>query len=182
MKKQSMFAYVMRLSLTLLVITAVVAAALAGVNAVTKPVIEALKEQKTQKAIEEVLPGGGEAMEFADDTGMVKAVYGSETGYAVLVEPSGFGGAISMMVGVDKAGNVLGISVISHTETASLGAVAGEKTGKGEAFRNQYVGLSGSLAVTADGGSIDSITGATITSRAVTAGVNAALACAANLG
>ena len=182
MKKQSLFAYVMRLSLTLLVITAVVAAALAGVNAVTKPVIAALREQKTQQAIEAVLPGGGEAMAFTDDTGMVKAVYGSETGYAVLVEPSGFGGAISMMVGVDKAGNVLGVSIISHTETASLGAVAGEKTSKGEAFRNQYVGQSGTLAVTADGGSIDSITGATITSRAVTAGVNAALACAANLG
>ncbi len=182
MKKQSMFGYVMRLSLTLLVITAVVAAALAGVNAVTKPIIAALKEQKTQQAIEAVLPGGGEAMAFTDDTGMVKAVYGSDAGYAVLVEPSGFGGTISMMVGVDKAGNVLGVSIISHTETASLGAVAAEKTSKGEAFRSQYVGQSGSLAVTADGGSIDSITGATITSRAVTVGVNAALACAANLG
>ena len=55
MKKQSMFAYVMRLSLTLLVITAVVAAALAGVNAVTKPVIEALKEQKTQMNLSQSL-------------------------------------------------------------------------------------------------------------------------------
>ena len=182
MKKQSVLAYVLRLSLTLLVITAVVAAALAGVNSVTKPIIQALKAQKTQQAIEAVLPGGGEAMAFTDDTGMVKAVYGSDAGYAVLVEPSGFGGTISMMVGVDKAGNVLGVSIISHGETASLGAVAAEKTSKGEAFRSQYVGQSGSLAVTADGGSIDSITGATITSRAVTVGVNAAIACAANLG
>ena len=182
MKKQSVLAYVLRMSLTLLVITAVVAAALAGVNSVTKPIIQALKAQKTQQAIEAVLPGGGEAMAFTDDTGMVKAVYGSDAGYAVLVEPSGFGGTISMMVGVDKAGNVLGVSIISHGETASLGAVAAEKTSKGEAFRSQYVGQSGSLAVTADGGSIDSITGATITSRAVTVGVNAAIACAANLG
>lgn len=182
MRKESLFAYILRLTLTLLVITALVALALAGVNAITSPVIAQLKAQKTQAAIEAVLPGGGEEVAFTDDSGMVKTVYASDTGYAVLVEPSGFAGVISMMVGVDKAGNVLGVSIISHAETASLGAVAAEKTSKGEAFRGQYVGQSGTLAVTADGGTIDSITGATITSRAVTAGVNAAIACAAQLG
>lgn len=182
MKKQSVLVYILRLSLTLLVITGLVAVALAGVNAITKPVIEERKAEKTQAAIQAVLPGGGKEVSFIDETGMVKAVYASDMGYAVLVESNGFGGTISMMVGVDKAGTVLGVSIISHSETASLGAVAAEKTSKGEAFRGQYIGQTGTLAVTADGGSIDSITGATITSRAVTRGVNAAIACAANLG
>ena len=48
----------------------------------------------------------------------------SENGYAVEVNPVGFDGAVTMMVGIDTQGNVLGISVVSHTETAGLGAVA----------------------------------------------------------
>ncbi len=174
--------YIARLALTLLIITAVVAAALAGVNAVTAPVIASLTAQKTQQAIEAVLPGGGEAVEsFADETGLVKAVYASQSGYAIQVAPSGFDGEISMMVGISKEGKVLGIDVISHTETAGLGAVAAAKNSAGESFRSQFIGQNGDLAVSKDGGSIDAITGATITSRAVTEGVNAALACAAGL-
>ena len=87
-----------------------------------------------------------------------------------------------MMVGVDFEGKVLGIDIIKHTETAGLGAVADAETPAGQNFRGQFVGASGSVAVTKDGGTMDSITGATITSRAICDGVNAALACAATLG
>ena len=87
-----------------------------------------------------------------------------------------------MMVGVDKSGNVLGIDVISHTETAGLGAVADAETPAGIAFREQFVVTSGSVSVTKDGGAMDAITGATITSRAICAGVNAALECAEQMG
>ena len=87
-----------------------------------------------------------------------------------------------MMVGVDKAGSVLGISIISHTETAGLGAVAAAGTPAGEAFRGQFVGTSGSVSVTKDGGQMDAITGATITSRAICVGVNAALEVVAKMG
>ena len=177
MKKQSTPAYILRLALTLLLITGVVAAALAGINALTAPKIAELNAKKTQDAIEAVLPGGGEEIDFADETGMVRKVYASDAGFAVLVEPNGFGGKISMMVGFSTVGNITGVSIISHTETASLGAVAAADNSAGENFRDQYVGQSGSLAVTQDGGVIDSITGATITSRAVTVGVNAATAC-----
>jgi electron transport complex protein RnfG len=182
-KKQNSVKYILRLALTLLAITAVVAAALAAVNAVTEPIIQAQTAKKTQAAIEAVLPGGGEKLEqFTDETGLVQAVYASETGYAVQVAPAGFDGEIVMMVGVSKSGTVLGIDVISHTETAGLGAVAGADSAKGEAFRQQFVGQSGELAVDKDGGQIDSLTSATITSRAVVKGVNAALACVAKLG
>lgn len=183
MKQQSTFAYVLKLSLTLLLITGITAAALAGVNTITAPKIAAINAQKTQDAIEAVLPGGGEKLEeFPDEGGVVTAVYASDTGYAVEVSPAGFNGAIKMMVGISREGQVLDISIISHTETAGLGAVAAAKTSAGETFRGQYSGQEGSLSVTNDGGTIDAITGATITSRAVTAGVNAALSCVTKLG
>jgi electron transport complex protein RnfG len=182
MKTESTAKYVARLALILFLITAVVALALAFVNKVTAPIIADLNAEKTQKAIEAVLPGGGESIDFTDDTGLVSVVYKGESGYAIQVAPVGFDGAITMMVGVDFEGNVLGISVIDQSETAGLGAVCAAKTSAGEAFRGQFEGVSGTVAVSKDGGELDAITGATITSRAVCRGVNAALACAANLG
>ena len=181
MKTESTVMYVLRLALTLLAITAVVAAALAGVNSITKPAIEKLTAQKTQEAIELVLPGGGEEV-AAPAVELVSRVYKGENGYAVEVTPGGFDNTITMMVGVDFDGNVLGISIISHTETAGLGAVAAAGTPAGIAFRDQFVGQSGSVSVTKDGGTMDAITGATITSRAICVGVNAALECVANMG
>ena len=180
MKVESTSKYVARLALTLLLITAVVAVVLAGVNTITAPRIAAINEQKTQAAIEAVLPGGGAEIPFTDDSGLVVTVYEGENGYAVEVAPAGFGGAVDMMVGVDPEGNILGISIISQTETAGLGAVAAASTSAGEAFRDQFVGMNGTIAVAKNGGTVDAITGATITSRAVCTGVNAALACVAN--
>ena len=183
MKTESNVMYILRLAGTLLLITAVVAALLAGVNMVTAPIIAELNAAKTQAAIEAVLPGGGDEIDFTDDTGLVAKVYKSETGYAVQVAPAGFDGAIDMMVGIDSEGNILGISIISHTETAGLGAVAAAKTSAGEAFRIQFVGQSGSVGTAKRGtGTMDAITGATITSEAICVGINAALSCVANLG
>ena len=181
MKTESMVKFVLRLALTLLIITSVVAVLLAGVNKITAPAIAELNAKNTQAAIEAVLPGGGEEVEFPE-TNLVSKVYASETGYAVEVTPGGFDNTITMMVGVDKAGNVLGIDVVSHTETAGLGAVADAETPAGIAFREQFIGKSGSVSVSKDGGEVDSITGATITSRAICAGINAALECVAKMG
>ena len=183
MKQGNIVTYVLRLSLTLLAITAFVALALAGVNSVTADKIANIKLEKMQAAMEEVLPGAEnlESVAFTDATGTVKTVYASKDGYVVEVNPAGFGGAISMMVGIKSDGTVNGISIVSHTETAGLGSVAGADTSAGHAFRDQFVGQGGSLAVDKDGGTIDSITSATITSRAVTDGVNAALAAVAAL-
>jgi len=182
MKTESTVMYVLRLALTLLAITAVVAAALAGVNSITAPAIAELNAQKTQEAIELVLPGGGEEMADFPATALVSKVYAGDAGYAVEVTPGGFDNTITMMVGVDTEGKVLGISIIKHTETAGLGAVAAAGTPAGESFRGQFVGASGSVSVTKDGGTMDAITGATITSRAICVGVNAALECVANMG
>ncbi len=170
MKKSSVL-YILRLVVTLFLICAVVAGLLAGVNAITKDRIAQAKARKTLAAIEEVLADGQTARlldSFSDPTGMVKAVYATESGYAVQVAPNGFGGAIDMMVGVSKEGQVLGISIISHSETPSLGAVAADKGAKGQAFRDQFQGWDGEL---------DAISGATITSKAVASGVEAAVKC-----
>jgi len=184
MKTESTVKYVLRLTVTLLLITSVVAAALAGVNSITAPKIAELTAQKTQSAIAAVLEGGydSEITGYTDETGLVSKVYAGANGYAFEVTPGGFDNTITMMVGVDTEGNVLGISVVSHTETAGLGAVAAATTSAGEAFRDQFVGKAGSVSVTKDGGEIDAITGATITSRAICVGVNAARVCAASLG
>ena len=184
MKTQSNVKFVLKLGLTLFLITAVVAAILAAVNSITAPIIDQLNEQKKQEAIEAVLPGGydEEITDYADATGLVTKVYKGENGYALEVAPGGFDNTITMMVGVDNEGKVLGISIVSHTETAGLGAVAAASTSAGEAFRNQFVGQSGSVSVSKDGGTMDAITGATITSRAICTGINAALDCVAGLG
>ncbi len=183
MKTESNVKYVLRLTFTLLLIAAVVAAALAVVNGVTAPLIATINAEKTQDAIEAVLPGGykEELNSFDSQNGIVTNVYKGDAGYAVQVIPGGFDGEITMMVGVDLEGKVLGISIINQTETAGLGAVCAASNSAGEAFRNQFVGQTGTLAVTKDGGTVDSITSATITSRAVVAGVNAAIACVQNL-
>ena len=181
MKKENVVMYVLRLALTLLVIAGVMAAALAGVNSVTAPIIEKLTYEKTQAAVSAVLPGGGDTVDFpAMD--LVSKVYKGENGYAVEVTPSGFDNTITMMVGVDNAGAVTGISIIDHSETAGLGAVAAATTAAGESFRGQFKGMTGSVSVSKDGGQVDAITSATITSRAVCSGVNAALAVVAAMG
>ena len=185
MKQENTVLYILRLTVPLLLICAFVALALAGVNAITKDKIAAVKAEKTQKAIAAVLPGSVKVEEvtFTDATGLVTKVYQDfATGYAVEVAPNGFGGAITMMVGVSVDGKVLGISIISHAETPGLGAVASANTDKGAAFRDQFIGLISGITIGDGNNQIDALSGATISSQAIVDGVNAALACVANLG
>lgn len=172
--------YILRLTVTLLLICAVVAGALAAVNAITKDAIAANQEKKTLDALAVVLPGveGLEKQALTGDAGIISEVYASGESFAVKVLPGGFGGEITMMVGIQN-GLVTGISVISHAETPGLGAVAAAQNAKGEAFRGQFAGQGGTLAI---GNQIDAMSGATITSGAVVTGVNAALSYVANLG
>ena len=183
MKQESILRYTLRITLVLLTIAVVVAGLLAVVNRLTAPVIAQATQEKIQAAIGQVLPGGyeEEITEFTDETGLVSKVYRGEAGYALEVNPVGFDSAICMMVGIDNQGKVLGIAVVSHTETSGLGTVAAANNSAGQSFRDQFVGATGSVSVNKDGGQIDAITGATVTSRAVCAGVNAALQCVAEL-
>jgi electron transport complex protein RnfG len=169
--------YYLRLALTLLLISAVVAGLLGLTNYVTADKILALTAEKTAASMQEVLPSDSYTeLTYTGSETNVAAVYEAESGYVVEVTPSGFGGTIDMVVGVGTDGTVTGVSIISMSETSGLGANASK-----ESFRSQYVGKSGELAVSKDGGEIDALTGATITSRAVTAGVNTALRVAGEL-
>lgn len=164
------FKYILRLTLTLLVITAVVAALLGFVNYLTEDRIAAIQEEKAKTAMQEVLPAESYEEISADKAGIKAAYRAGDQGYVVNVATNGFGGEIDMMVGIDDAAKVTGISIVSHSETASLGANCTR-----EDFRSQFVGGEGTLAVSKDGGTIEALTGATVTSRAVTNGVNLAL-------
>ena len=185
MKKENTALYILRLTATLLAICAVVALALAGVNAITAKKIAENKEKKTKEALQQVLPGATvfEEISFTDASGLVTKVYqDSAVGYAVEVAPNGFGGAITMMVGVSAEGQVLGISVISHAETPGLGAVAAANTDKGVSFRDQFAGLVSGITIGDGDNQISAISGATISSQAIVDGVNAALECVKKLG
>ena len=162
-----------RLTVTLLAIAAVCSLCLGLVNAVTGPIIQNIQNEKVKAAMAEVLPADSyvEIPYLNESGGPVKAIHmADDKGYVVQVAPSGFGGLIDMMVGVDNEGKCTGVSIVSMKETAGLGAKASK-----EDFRAQFVGQGVDVAVTKDGGKIDALTGATITSRAVADGVAAAI-------
>lgn len=169
------------LVLVLTIISLVMAALLGMVNKVTLPAIEANELKKTVSAMEQVLPASNyeELKDFKSSDVIVKTVSkADDKGYVILVAPtSGFSGEIKMMVGVTTDGVVTGIAIISHAETSGLGANATDPT-----WQAQFKEQSGEVKVTKDGGVIESITGSTITSRAVCDGVNAALGAVAELG
>lgn len=167
-----------RLVLVLFAVTAIVALLLGVVDFITKDKIAANIKAKTDAAMSAVLAADSydKLDSFTDNSGLVNSMYkasdasGEFLGYVCEVSPNGFGGAINMVVGVDAYGSVTGISIVKMTETSGLGANAANT-----AYREQYVGKSGTLAVNKDGGEIIALTGATVTSRAVTEGVNAVL-------
>ena len=171
------------LSLVLLVISVVVALLLAFTNTVTKDKIaeNTLKEQNAAK--QEVLSDATyfSKVENAPENEIVKAVFegknsnGDLVGWCVNATPYGYGGALDLMVGILPDGTISGIVVVSHSETAGLGAKAQDP-----AFYEKFLGKAadGGLAVIKSGtpkeNEIVALSGATITSKAVTKGVNAA--------
>ena len=130
--------------------------------------LQARKDAFTQADDFTLLPGpaGGDVLE------VYQALNGGEAvGYVVSVAPKGYGGAITMTVGVDNAGTVVGVIIGSNGETPGLGKRVAE-----EDFYSQFVGQGGVFALDASADShIDGLTGATISSRAVVSGVNQAV-------
>ncbi|MEA5074077.1 MAG: RnfABCDGE type electron transport complex subunit G [Eubacterium aggregans] len=178
-----------RLALILFIITAVAALLLALTNSVTKDAIAKQTEEKNIEARQMVLP---EAVDFeavpgvediakeavGDNANIVAEVYAGYkdnqlVGYTVKTVPKGYGGEVETLTGISTDGQVTGITILSNDETAGLGARATETT-----FQDQYKGLDATqeIAVVKGGGAsgnqINAITGATITSKAVTLGVN----------
>ena len=166
----------MLLSLTL--ITLVAAGLLAGIYSLTKDTIAATNAAKQQAAIIAVLPQVegltiAEPIE-AEGITIFKANQGDTfAGAAVKVAENGFGGIFHVMVGFDATGAITGFEVLDHQETPGLGSKMQEW------FQNvrTVIGLNpakANLTVSKDGGDVDAITAATISSRAFLAAVNKA--------
>lgn len=167
---------IVKLTIVLFLVCDIVAGVLGVVNAMTAPIIDEQKQAKTRAAFSSVLQADRfDEIEFANpDFPTVLTVHSADNGDAGYVVTSIFSGAqgnITLAVGVDKDGKCSGISVIEHSETSGLGANAASTGEVGVKFRAQFVGQDEGIALSNAGGSIDALTGATITSRAITEAV-----------
>ena len=159
-----------------LLITCLVAGfALAEVFAMTKPKIEQQKIDATNSALGQVLATAQSFKEITKDSlwyGLDQS--GAKTGIAIRSARRGYGGPVPVLVGLDLAGRIVGLKVASPAEglkeTPGLGLKATE-----DWFARQFVGLDSAIALKQEGGTIDAISGATITSRAVARGVAQAI-------
>lgn len=171
------------LTIKLLLICAIVTGLLAFVNQVTAPIIAENNQENFQKTMAEVLPTAGsftqiELKNFVpSETGVVlDSIYQSKSGgyVASTICSEGYGGDINVMVGIYPDGVISRVKIMSMAETPGLGARSTEP-----AFTDQYSHLTAPISVvknaTPEGNQIAAISGATITSKAVTKAVNAAL-------
>ena len=152
MKKLKSTWYNMAIVLTAIAVVA--GAALGYVNDITAPTIKALKAKQEKDAELEVLAG--------------------QEGTAIkITDPKGFGGALTVMVGLAGDGTILGYKVLESSETPGLGAKAQDWFQKGQ--KGDVIGKqAGNLTVSKDGGEVDAITASTITSRAFLRCINEA--------
>lgn len=166
--------------LSLGIITIIAAALLAGVYTTTKEPISAAQLNKQVEAIKAVTPAFdndpvSEAIEITPEgestpLKVFPAKMGGQlVGAAVESYSSqGFSGDIKLIYGFDADGNITGYAVMQHAETPGLGAKMDEWFRSPEGHR-RVIGLNpatSNLTVSKDGGDVDAITAATITSRA----------------
>ena len=159
---------IVKLTLILFLICAVTAGILGGVNAWTAPKIAERAAQKTAEAYAAVLaaPGFAEASYDKEGHPTVSKVDAATdgSGWVVTSTFSGAQGSITMLTGVNADFTCSGIAITAHSETSGLGANAASTGEVGINFRAQFVGATESITI----GDIDALTGATITSKAVT--------------
>ena len=191
--------FILKVAGTLTVIALVVAALLGLVNNVTADKIAEIDAEKTRVSMSAVVPEGSEftdKLEISDDVaaaaaaqgGKLTELYGvknagADAGYVMKIAASGSQGTITMMVGVDANKAITGISVVSHAETSGIGTkvVGNDLNAAGEPVLDQFIGLSGAGSLVV-GSNITPITGATVSTKGITTGANAALAAVDALG
>jgi electron transport complex protein RnfG len=177
---------------TLLVITAISSASLGFMYRLTKAPIEAAALAKQNFAIKAVLgeydndPSADAYKIESFDGGDMLTCYpatmsGELTGIAVKTwTTKGFSGLVRLMVGFDKSGNIINISVLEQKETPGLGTKMVDA-----GFKDQFNGKNpgaNNLSVKKDGGEVDAITAATISSRAFSDAVERAYKSLENAG
>ncbi len=189
--------YIVKLTVTLFGTCFVVAALLGLTDNITRDRIAAINWENTQIAMKAVVED--ESTEFTPldltdamtaaaasagatlDSAYTGTVGGETAGYAFKIVSSGSQGLIEMMVGVDTAGTVTGVSIVDNSETSGIGSkvMTNKPLPNGTGVLDQFKGKSASGGDLSVGSNVDAITGATVSSRGVTAGVNGALAVAA---
>ena len=191
--------FILKVAGTLTVISLVVAALLGLVDSVTRDKIAAIEAENTRIAMSAVAPEGsefGDKMEITDalaaaasaQGGKLVELYpmtngGADAGYVMKISASGSQGSIVMMVGVDADKAITGISVVSHSETSGIGTkvVGNEPNAAGEPVLDQFIGMSGSGSLVV-GKNITAVSGATVSTKGINMGANAAQAVGALLG
>lgn len=162
----------------LTLICVIVAAALAGTNLLTREKIAEQAEKKAGESRALVLPEAKYFEEAPDGSHTIglDAEGGVAVGYVFEASAKGYGGDVSVMTGINTEGKITGVVILSHEETPGLGANA-EK----EDFRAQFLqdvppdGLELVKYQTPAAGQVEAITGASMTSGAVTDAVNQAI-------
>ena len=161
----------------LFVICVAVSAALAGTNMLTKDRIAQAAAQKAEESRMVVLPGA-ESFEESGGHYTGKDSSGQAVGYVFETESKGYGGTVKVMTGISTEGSITGVIVLSHSETPGLGVNA-EKAEFRDQYQQPVANLTGGIQVVKfqapKEGEIQAMTGATITSTAVTNAVNAAI-------
>ena len=165
---------IVHLTLVLLAITTLSAVILGFLYNATSSVTGGYQETVRREAMEQVMKADSYSLSDAPiGNEAVTAIHlarqgGRLVGYAVEAGAPGYGGAVRLMVGVDLQGQVTGVAVIDHSETPGLGSLIKDDP----AFAAQFVGQTAGLSLGRD---IDAISGATVSSEAVTVGVGAAV-------
>ncbi|MCK5827051.1 RnfABCDGE type electron transport complex subunit G [Candidatus Bipolaricaulota bacterium] len=147
--------------LTLVVFLSVVSLTL--MDQMTREKILAAQQAEIQEMLSTLFPSL-ETFTYDEGSGQYTILKNSAAiGKARMLQAGGYGGAIDILVGIEPDGKLRGIRIISQQETPGLGAKISEP-----AFLDKFVGVAvNELDLSRDGGSIDAITGATISSRAV---------------
>jgi len=153
----------LKLGLYLFVIAAVAGLALAAVNHLTRDRIARQMSEREQAALRDVLPQAASFRPQADCQEGLDAS-GAVIGYVLWIGAPGYASTIEAFVGVDREFKVTGVKILGQNETPGLGAKVGEPK-----FTGQYTGKGAAeIRLKKDGGTIDAITAATVSSRALT--------------
>ncbi len=173
---------ILGIALRLFIVCTVIAALVGAVNYITKDIIEAHELEKTTAALDSVyntseIIESGALVEYSEiDTALsasVTGIYkvtvdGEYKGHGVLCEPNGFKDVIKMMVAFDENNTIIAVRIISLSETVGIG----DRVKNDPSFAAQFEGKQNSIVVGTD---IKAISGATVSSKAVTKGVNDAI-------
>lgn len=163
-----------RFGVVLATICLIATLVLAVTHEITKPLIEDKLRIEEETALKAIIPDADSFNEKeADEISYFEAMRDNRlVGYCVRVTGNGYNGFIRMIVGIDLNGEIQGVKILEHQETPGLGSKINEVLlGEKEPyFLRQFKGKQArSVAVKKD---IDAITGATISSRAVTVAIS----------